>query len=201
MSSKMSPSRTSLRQRLGRLRDGAVHRFATACGGMAAVEFALIAPVMVTLYFGVTELSNAYDANTKATTVASTAADLIAQEKSVCDPEMADSFTALNAIMYPFPPNAMKVRISSLIDNGNGTVKVAWSDTNDPTNYPARTVNTAVTIPAGLVPTGGSVIMSEVIYTYNSPAPHFFPAAVPMSDTYYLHPRKTSQIARTVACT
>ena len=92
----------------------------------------MIAPVMITMYFGVTELANAYDANTKATAVASTAADLIAQEKIVCDAEMTDAFTALNAIMYPFPPNSMKIRISSLIDNGNGTVKVAWSDTNDP---------------------------------------------------------------------
>ena len=43
--------------------------------------------------------------------------------------------------------------------------------------------------------------MSEVIYTYNSPAPHFFPTAVPMDDIYYLHPRKTEQITRQVACT
>jgi len=193
----MSPSKTSLRQRLGRLRGGAVHRFTAACGGMAAVEFALIAPVMITLYFGVTELSNAYDANTKSTAVASTAADLIAQEKVVCDAEMTDAFTALNAIMYPFPPNSMKVRISSLIDNGNGTVKVAWSDGQ---NYTPRTVNSAVTIPAGLVTDGGSVIMSEVEYTYNSPAPHFFPTAKTMSDTYYLHPRKVDQITRQVAC-
>ena len=193
----MNPSKPSLRQRLSRLRGSAVHRFAAASDGMAAVEFAMVAPVMIIMYFGLTELADAYDANTKATAVASTAADLIAQEKVVCDAEMTDSFTALNAIMYPFPPNSMKIRISSLIDNGNGTVKVAWSDAQ---NMSPRVVNSSVTIPAGLVTTGGSVIMSEVEYTYNSPAPHFFPASVPMSDTYYLHPRKVEQIGRQVAC-
>jgi Flp pilus assembly protein TadG len=149
------------------------------------------------MYFGVTEIADAYDANTKATAVASTAADLIAQEKIVCDAEMTDAFTALNAIMYPFTPNSMQIRITSLIDNGNGTVKVAWSDAQ---NMTPRTVNSAVTIPAGLVTTGGSVIMSEVTYTYNSPAPHFFPTALPMSDTYYLHPRKVEQIGRQASC-
>jgi hypothetical protein len=84
-----------------------------------------------------------------------------------------------------------------VIDNGNGTVKVAWSDAQI---FTPRTVNSAVTIPAGLVTTGGSVIMAEVEYTYNSPAPHFFPNAVPMTDTYYLHPRKVEQIGRQVAC-
>jgi len=154
----MNPSKTSLHQRLGRLRGGAVHRFSAASSGMAAVAFALIAPIMI----------------------------------------MADAFTALNAIMYPFPPNSMKIRISSLIDNGNGTVKVAWSDAQ---NMDERSVDEVVSIPEGLVATGGSVIMSEVIYTYNSPAPHFFPAPVPMTDTYYLHPRKATQITRQVACT
>ncbi len=197
----MNPSKNSLRLRLSRLRGSAVHRFAAAKDGIAAVEFALIAPVMIVMYFGVTEIADAYDANTKATAVSSTAADQIAQEKVVFDAEMTDAFTALNAIMYPFPPNGMKVRISSLIDNGNGTVKVAWSDSNDVGNYPPRTVNSAVTIPAGLVTTGGSVIMSEVIYTYNSPTPYFIPTALSLNDTYYLHPRKVEQITRQVACT
>jgi Flp pilus assembly protein TadG len=193
----MNPSKPSLRLRLSRLRGSAVHRFAVAKDGIAAVEFAMIAPVMIIMYFGVTEIADGYDANTKATAVASTAADLIAQEKIVCDAEMTDAFTALNAIMYPFPPNSMKIRISSLIDNGNGTVKVAWSDGQ---NIAPRTVNSSVTIPAGLVTTGGSVIMSEVEYTYNSPAPYFIPTAVSMNDTYYLHPRKVDQITRQVAC-
>ena len=164
---------------------------------MAATEFAMIAPVMLVMLFGIVEISNAYDANTKATAVASTAADLIAQEKVVCNAEMTDAFTALTAIMFPFPPNNMEITISSLIDNGNGTVKVAWSDAQNAT---PRTVNSIVTIPSGLVTSGGSVIMAEVKYTYNSPMPHFFPTPAPMNDTYYLHPRKVSQIGREASC-
>ncbi len=193
----MNPTKNSLRLRLSRLRGSAVHRFAAAKDGIAAVEFAMIAPVMIVMYFGVTEIADAYDANTKATAVSSTAADLIAQEKVVCDAEMTDAFTALNAIMYPFPPNSMKIRISSLIDAGNSTVKVAWSDAQ---NMTPRPVNEVVSIPAGLVTAGGSVIMSEVTYTYNSPTPYFIPTAVSMNDTYYLHPRKVEQITRQVAC-
>lgn len=193
----MNPSKSALHQRLTRLRGSAVHRLAAASEGIAAVEFAMVAPVMIVLYFGVTEIADAYNANTKATAVASTAADLIAQEKIVCDAEMDDAFLALNAIMYPYPLNSMKIRISSLIDNGNGTVKVAWSDAE---HIAPRAVNSAVTIPDGLVTEGGSVIMSEVEYTYYSPAPYFFETAVPMKDTYYLHPRKVKQIARETAC-
>jgi Flp pilus assembly protein TadG len=182
------------------MRDAALscgHRFAAATSGMAATEFAMIAPVMIVLWFGATEIANAYDANTKVTSVASTAADLVAQEKIVCDAEMDDVFAALNSLMFPFSSTGMEITISSLIDNGNGTVKVDWSDAQNAT---PRTENSSVTIPAGLVTTGGSVIMAEVKFTYHSPAPHFFPTPTPMTDTYYLHPRKTDQIGRETAC-
>ena len=197
----MSPSKLSSRQRRNRL-GGTVlscgHRFAAATSGMAATEFAIIAPVMLVLWFGATEIANAYDASTKVTTVASTAADLIAQEKVVCDAEMTDAFAALTALMYPFSSTGMKVTISSLIDNGNGTVKVDWSDA---LNATARPDDQVVTIPEGLVSEDGSVIMAEVEFTYHSPAPHFFPAPRGMTDTYYLHPRKTDQIGRETTCT
>jgi Flp pilus assembly protein TadG len=183
------------------LRGGAVHRFghrfAAASSGMAATEFAMIAPVMIVLWFGATEIANAYDANTKVTAVASTAADLIAQEKKVCDAEMTDTFAALEAIMYPFSSSSMEITISSLVDAGNRTVKVDWSDAQNAT---PRTENSFATIPEGLVVEDGSVIMAEVKFTYNSPAPHFFPTPTPMTDTYYLHPRKVAQIERETTC-
>ena len=143
-------------------------RFAVARDGFAAYEFAMVAPALIAGYFGVTEYSDAYTASTKVTAVASTAADLAAQDTSLCDAEMNDIFSALNAIMFPFPTNNMQIKISSLIDGGNGTVKVAWSDARNTT---ARTVNSVVGIPSGLVisGSGSSVIFAEVTYNYSSP--------------------------------
>jgi Flp pilus assembly protein TadG len=202
----MSPSKTTLRQCFGRLRGGVVrsfgHRFAAGTSGMAATEFAMIAPVLIIMYMGVTELTDAYDAGTRTTAVASTAADLIAQEKIVCNAEMADAFEALEAIMYPYPTtNTMDIVISSVIDAGNGTVKVAWSDAIP--DSAKRAVNsTDVPIPAGLVTTGGSVILAEVTYRFHPLFGGFFLSDDPftISDKYYLHPRKTEQIDREASC-
>ena len=171
--------------------------FGVACEGLAAIEFALISPVMISLYFGMTELTDAFTANTKVTGVASTAGDLLAQEKSVCDAEMTDVFTALTSLMYPYPLNQMKIVISSLVDAGNSTVKVAWSDGK---NTSPRGVNSIVSIPAGLVATGsgGSVVLAEVTYQYSSPAGHLIYGSIPLTDKFYLHPRRAPQIARSV---
>lgn len=50
--------------------------FARDPRGMVAVEFALIIPVMITLYFGTVETTNAMTAARRVTIVAQTAADL-----------------------------------------------------------------------------------------------------------------------------
>ena len=59
----MNPSRKSLKSRFGSL----LRRFRAAREGMVATEFALIAPVMITVFFAVTELSDALEAGTKVT--------------------------------------------------------------------------------------------------------------------------------------
>ena len=170
-------------------------RLYAAHEGIIATEFALIAPILITMYFGLTELSDGYTAKSKVTTLASTAADLVAQENTVCNAEMTDIFAALSAIMFPYPTNNMKITISSLIDNGLGGVKVAWSDA---LNTAPRAVNSVVVIPAGLVTAGGSVIFAEVSYNYSSPAGYMIYGSIPLTDKFYLHPRRTAQISRTV---
>lgn len=172
-------------------------RFRRANGGLAATEFAMIAPLMLTIYFGVTELCDGFTANMKVTGVASSAADLVAQKKIITNADRNEIFAALNSLMYPYPttPN-MTIRISSLVDQGNGTVRVAWSDAQNTT---ARTVNSTVTIPNGLVTSGagGSVVLAEVTYGYASPAGKLIVGTYTMSDTFYSKPRQVAQIART----
>jgi Flp pilus assembly protein TadG len=176
-----------------------IRRFGNARDGFAAMEFALIAPVLISIYFAVTELSDGYMASTKVTQVASTAADLTAQESSVCNAEMTDVFSALSAIMFPYPSNNMQIRISSLVDTGNGTLKVAWSDAQNTT---PRSVNEVVPVPTGLVTSGSgdSLILAEVTYDYSSPAGHLLYGTRQFSDRFYLNPRRALQIARTAGC-
>ena len=71
---------------------------------------------------------------------------------------------------------------------------MAWSDAYHGT---ARTTGAAVTVPSGLITTGGSVILAEVTYTYTSPANYMVKIPVTMTNNFYSHPRRVAQIART----
>jgi hypothetical protein len=86
--------------------------------------------------------------------------------------------------------------ITSVVSAGNNQVKVAWSSAKNTT---ARSVNSIVTVPTGLVTSGGggSIILAEVTYSYTSPAGHLIYGTLTMSDKFYLRPRQTAQIART----
>ena len=169
-------------------------RIRAARSGMAAVEFALILPALLAMIFGAIEVTNVLLVRADVGNITSSAADLIAQESTVGDADMTNVFNALSALIYPYSTTGARIVITSVIDDGHGGGKVAWSDAYNGT---ARTVGTAVTVPSGLITTGGSVVMSEVTYAYTTPSAYLVKVPVTMTNTFYSHPRRVAQIART----
>lgn len=171
--------------------------FASHAGGLAAVEFALIVPVMITLYFGTIETTNALTAARRVTNVAETAADLTAQATTVSASDIADIFAASTAILTPFPTSAVKITISSVVASSSSATNttVAWSQAYG--GATARATNSAVTLPTGLTTAGSSVIMVEVVYTYTSPIGTFITGPISMSEVAYLKPRRSVSVAYT----
>ncbi len=60
----------------------AARRFGRKIDGIAAVEFALIVPIMLCMFIGTVELSQAITVDRRVTQVASTTADLVARQKT-----------------------------------------------------------------------------------------------------------------------
>ncbi len=171
-----------------------LRKIRAARDGMAAVEFALILPALLALLFGGLEVTNVLIVRADVSNMTSTAADLIAQESTVSDADMTNVFNALTALIYPYATAPAHIVITSVIDDGHGGGKVAWSDAYNGT---AHTVGAAMTVPAGLLTTGGSVVVSEVSYAYTTPSTYLVRIPVTMSNTFYSHPRRVAQIGRT----
>jgi Flp pilus assembly protein TadG len=169
-------------------------RMLKAREGLAAVEFAFIAPVMILMFFGAVEMSAAVDCKTRVTNVASTAADLVAQETTVSSTDMANVFAALNAIIYPFPSSAARIVISSIVYKTSTTGTVDWSNAQNAT---ARSVGATVTVPTGLMTSGGSVILAEITYLYSSPTTQVLTGTVTMTGSFYAHPRRSAKVLHT----
>jgi len=162
-----------------------------AQSGMAAVEFAMVLPAMLALVFGSIEVTNALVCKGDVTSTASTAGDLIAQGTKVTDADLNNVYASLAALLYPYPTGSTQVRITSIIDDGQGGAKVAWSKAQNTTPY---STGQSMTVPAGLIQSGGSVIYAEITYPYTSPFTYIIHSPITMTNTYYAHPRRVAQI-------
>jgi len=163
--------------------------------GISAVEFALIAPIMVLIYFGCIELSLLMRADRRVTATASSLGDLTARLVTVSDADMQELFNAASVTMQPYSANNARMRITSVVDSGDGQTRVDWSDAFNMTPY---TANALITVPAGLVPSPGSVIVAEVEFAYESDLAFVLDGSRTLKDVFYLRPRRVTQIGRSV---
>jgi len=167
------------------MRRGLFSRLGPDERGVSAVEFAMLAPVLIAFYFGLAELCQGYMAQKRMGHVASMVADLVAQEETVATANLDDIFDIGGLIMKPFPTPALKQRVSSVTRTA-GVAKVDWSRGDGMT---ARAVNSTITLPTDLIADGESVIVSEATYDYDSPVDYFMPTITRFSHIYYLRPR------------
>ncbi|HVW72381.1 MAG TPA: TadE/TadG family type IV pilus assembly protein [Rhizomicrobium sp.] len=196
--------------------------FRKAQDGMAAVEFALLLPVMITLFFGTVEISMALLCRADVSIMVSTASDLVAQESTVQTSDISNVYAAATTILYPYynpsssacsqtpaPPQCTPptIRITSINYNsatGSTTSgKVAWTCTQagSGTLTPAtRSPADIVTLPQAIMPANGSVIMAEVAYKYSSPTMQMITGPLNMTNVWYTKPRRVMQISGPSAC-
>lgn len=173
---------------------GLLRRFGRDRRGVSAVEFAMLAPVMIVFYFGLAEFCQGYMADKRSTHATSLIADLVAQSDAVTGAELDDIFQIGAVIMKPFPASALQVRVSSITRGTDGVARVDWSRS---AGMSARAVNQVVDVPTGLIANGQSLVLSESTYDYRSPANYLMPGLTRFSHTYYLRPREVERVAYT----
>ena len=81
-----------------------VARFAGDRRGVSAVEFALLAPIMIALYLGLVEISDGIGVDRKVSLTASALANLTAQATAISSTEMSNILDASSAIVAPYSP-------------------------------------------------------------------------------------------------
>jgi len=160
--------------------------------GVAAIEFALVAPVAILLYCGFAELTMAMMAERRAAHAASVVADLVSQSSQVSNTEIADIFSIGGAIMKPFDASTLKLRVTSVTADANGVPKMTWSQAHGMAATPAGTV---AGFPPNMLAANESLIMADVSYSYTSPLRMTMPTAMTFTDTFYLKPRRSNSVA------
>ncbi|MEZ5765453.1 MAG: TadE/TadG family type IV pilus assembly protein [Xanthobacteraceae bacterium] len=168
------------------------HRFTGDMRGVSAVEFALIVPLILLIFFAMVEVSQGLNANRKLTLTVRALSDLVAQATSVTSTDVNNVFAAASSIMQPFSTVNLKSRISAINIDASGVTKVDWSRGS---GMSARAKGDVVTIPAGLRIAGTQLIWSEAEYLFTPPVGYFLTGPITMKDQFFARPRQSNTVA------
>jgi Flp pilus assembly protein TadG len=171
----------------------AFRRFARDRRGVSAVEFALLAPIMVALYLGCVEVSDAVSADRKVSLTAAAVANLTAQVATISTSDMTNILDASTAIISPYSASKLKITVSCLNIDANKNVTVKWSATRNGGVGGTVSVPTALQVP-------GQLIYSQVSYAYTPTVGYTITGTLNLSDQMFMSPRITTPVYAGTAC-
>ncbi|MGB3645170.1 MAG: TadE/TadG family type IV pilus assembly protein [Mesorhizobium sp.] len=93
---------------------GEAIRFAKDRRGVAAIEFAFLAPVLLGMYFVTMEISQAIETNKKVSRVASMVADLVTQRNSLEPAEIQAIMNIGSSTLQPYNRSEPKITVAEL---------------------------------------------------------------------------------------
>jgi len=176
-----------------------LRRFLADKRGVSAVEFAMLLPLMVTLYLGGAEVSQAIAVDRKMTLVARTLGDLTSQAMSVNDTDMSNIKAAASAVIAPFDDTQLGITISSVIVDAQKVAKIKWSDKNARGN--TRSPGDVVTslVPATLRESSTYpiyLIWAESKYVYTPTIGYVITGPINLTDQIYMRARLSDCVLR-----
>lgn len=193
-----------------------LRRFKRADDGVAAIEFALIAPVMLLIYAGMVEILLLVEADRDVTQAASVVGDLVAQNDIL---GIDDQTNYINAVLSILGTNAdtstNKVGIEVISyeaeDDGSGGRDfnligysvfgqnyTSDSQSEEVLNSSGHNTVSAIdfdpaTISDTLFPNGSGIVVARVNYTYSSPL-QYFVQSPKLRETFFFKPRQSTLV-------
>ena len=139
--------------------------------GVAALEFALSLPIIITLMIGVMEVTRFILVVQMVANVSRTMADLSSQGKEMTFAELSSAFAAIKFVAKPFDMQVDgKVFVSSISVVGGGSPDMNWQECTGDLGSAISAVgipgNTLALPPGFTVREGYTVIVSEAYYDF-----------------------------------
>lgn len=175
-----------------------IRRFTRDQKGLAALEFALIAPLLLLLYFGAVDLTNWYMAHRRLVLAGSTMADITTQSPgTVTGDTLGQIWTGVGEIIAPMALADVNLTMRDYRKDGNGARR-QWSYTRgtDCSTIPDTTQLTAIA--ASEMTEDNDILIAEVCTTMSPIVLQVFGwPDVPLSYQISMRPR----LGKTIDCT
>lgn len=166
-------------------------RFAVSTRGVAAIEFAMILPVLMILLLATVDAGRAIAIYMKVRAATYSLASITNQYTTIQSSDMTSILGAASVVLAPYPSSPAAVTISQLSLNSSGQATVNWSATQGGT---ALTTGASENVPSGFATPNSYIILAKVSYTYTPLFLYFVTSSFTLSDSLYVTPRSSSCI-------
>ncbi len=171
-----------------------LRRFGQSKHGVAAIEFAMIMPVLATILLASFDGGRAIATYMKVRASTYALATITNQYSTIQSSDMTSIVGATSAIMAPYTtsPTNPVITISQIAIDNNGNAKVSWSYSQ---GGAARAQGSSITLPTTSLDTKNSyLILAEVSYTFAPLFGLFTSTNLTFSDNLYVTPRVSNCI-------
>jgi Flp pilus assembly protein TadG len=186
----------------------ALSRFRHDAGGAAAIEFAFIAPLLITLWLGTMEISQGIEVNKKVGRTASTIGDLISQKNPITMDEMKDIMNIGEAAMQPYNRDMPTMIVTAINIDASLAPTVVWSYQGDDGVFTTPYADgSSVTVPVNLLIADTFLLKVETSLEYRPITTWSIKktktdangayASIDMAESYFMRPR----VSPTIECT
>ncbi len=161
--------------------------------GVAAIEFALIAPIMIMMYFGLAEVAYAISFDRKISHSTNVAGDLATQVSQITADDMTEIMTATLKVLSVDNVSDIKLEIASydLDQNGNPRLvgKALMNDGPqqfkhfDPASLDSRILNE-----------NSGVVVARIAYDFEPIKVKYFKSNFTLRENFLLKPRKSARV-------
>ena len=153
--------------------------------GQAALEFAVLLPLMLTTLLGGVEFGDGIALSRKTEITARTVADLASQYNN---PNMSNILGASSGVITPYSAANLVLTISGVNVNSTGKATIVWSTS---LNGTARTMGPIVTLPTGTATADSPycLIWGEASYSYMPTLGYVLTGALTLARQIFMSPR------------
>jgi Flp pilus assembly protein TadG len=171
--------------------------FAASTHGVAALEFAMIMPILAIIFLTTFDGGRAIAVYMKVRSATYALAAIANQYSTIQSADMNSIVGAASVVLAPYSSTPTVVTISQLSMSNTGKATVSWSYS---LNGAARLQGAAVTLPSNLQPANNAtcssypcyLILAEVSYTYTPVFGLFTSGTIALSDNLYVTPRSAA---------
>lgn len=162
--------------------------------GIAAIEFAIIAPVMIGMYFGLAEIASAISVDRRISHGTNVAGDLATQQPELQGDEIEEVLSAALRVMGVADASKVSIDMESFIKETANGAPVSQGRIRLNNSAGGFSAYNATPLDQRLLNEKSGVVVTRVSYNYTPLKLRHFDSDITLDETFLLKPRRSDAV-------